>query len=122
MASEQSEAVSRAPSHSCPRYVSTRLRKLFAAKGWPLHKMTGRYHPFGGSQTGTEGFSVSKVGCSKSVSIHYQGGYAYGGTRSLPAGVARARVREAVEYLRSLGYRVSDIGWIECDGHDDCDR
>ena len=110
------------PSHSNPRYVTARVRKLFAARGWPLHKMTGRYQSFGGSQTGSEGFYAAKVGCSKSVSIGYSGSYADGRSRMLPAGFARGRVAEAIEYLRSLGYRVSDIGWIECDCYDDCDR
>lgn len=112
----------RAPSHSCPRYVAARVRKLLAARGWPLHKMVGRYHPFAATQRGTEGFSVTKVGVSKSVAIHYQASYEHGRSRTLPTGHARARVQEAIEYLRSLGYRVDDKGWIECEAYDDHDR
>ena len=111
-------SIMKTPSHSSPSYVCARIRKLFAAKGWPLHKVSGRYTPFGGGQTSTEGFAITKVGCSKSVAIHYHGA----SPDYLSREVKQARRIEAAEYLRSLGYCVSDIGWIECDGYDSCDR
>lgn len=114
--------VTKTPSHANPKYVTARIRKLLAARGWPLSTKSGRYQPFGGTQVVTEGFDASKVGCSKSVSIRYCPALRNGRSSDLPKGVAAARVAEAVEYLRSLGYRVDDRGRIECDGYDDCDR
>jgi hypothetical protein len=88
-----------------------------------MQKTTGRYAPYAGNtKVSTEGYEVSKVGCSKTVSVSYYG--AYEGGRSLPSlekGVASAKVAEAIEYLRSLGYRVDDRGWVECDNYDMCD-
>ncbi len=114
--------MSSTPSHSTPRYVAARVRKLLAAKGWPLRKVTGRYQPFASRQTWTEGFYVHKVGVSKSVSIGYGSKYAHGTVDSLPRRLAHAKVSEAIAYLRDLGYRVDDRGWIECDAYDDHDR
>lgn len=120
---KQANMTTRAPSHSNPRYVVVRVRKLLAAKGWPLHIVHGRYEAFGGgSQAAAEGFSVTKVGCSKWVSIHYCGRHANGRSHELPPGFARTRKTEAIEYLRSLGYRVDERGWIECEGYDETDR
>lgn len=119
----RAHAMSKAPSHSNPRYLVSRIRKLLTAKGWPLHIVKGRYQPFGGgTQRADEGFGVSKIGVSKSVSISYCGAHSsIISGRLLPVGFASARVNEAIEYLRSLGYRVDDRGWIECDNYDDCD-
>ena len=113
--------VAKVPSHSCPRYVSARIRKILAAKGFPMHKMTGRYAAFGGSQRGTEGFSASKVGCSKRVGVHYYGAYSGGGSHHVPREVRQARMAEAIAHLRSLGYRVDDAGYVDCDHYDECD-
>lgn len=103
------------PTQSTPAYVAARIRKLFAAKGWPIHKMSGRYSPFYSTQTGTEGFAVYRIGCSKTIGISYSGAYANGRTVDLPRGYAKERQAEAIEYLRSLGYRVDELGRIECE-------
>lgn len=116
------EPAKKPPSHSCPRYVVARVRTLLAAKGWPIHVVKGRYSAFSSTQHAAEGFSVSKVGCSKEVAIHYSGRLSEGRSHPLPRDISRARIAEAIEYLRSLGYRVDDKGWIKCDQYDDYDR
>ena len=111
------------PSHSTPRYVVVRVRQLLAAKGWPLSVLKGRYEPFGGgTQRSAEGFRVSKIGCGKHVAVTYTAGHGGGRSYDLPRDVIRARTNEAIEYLRLLGYRIDERGWIQCDAYDDCDR
>jgi|SRR5215469_5846178 len=116
-------STTKAPAHSSPRYLCQRIRKLFAAKGWPLRKVTGRYAPFvGNTQCANEGFEVHKIGCSKSIAISYVGGRDNGRYIDVPKEARCAREAEAWAYLRSLGYRVDEKGWIECDSYDECDR
>jgi len=107
-----------APSHSCPSYVIARVKKLLAAQGWPIAHKSGRYSPFGSTVVVTEGYRVQKVGCSKSVSVCFESEHFHGRSRDLPRETRRAREVEAIELLRSAGYRVDDRGWIECDGYD----
>ncbi len=108
----------KAPSHSSPAYVCKAIKKILKSKGWPLHTMSGRYTPFCNTQVGTEGFSVRKVGCSKSVSVYYSAGYGDGRSREIPRDYRKAKETEAWALLKELGYRISDIGWIECEGYD----
>ena len=109
----------KAPAHTSPRYVAARVRKILAAQGWPLSKSTGQYSVFGGgTKRITEGYRVHRVGVSRYVAVTYNEGYANGRGRNLPRGVALAKAQEAWTCLRSLGYRVNDVGWIECDYDD----
>ncbi len=108
-------------SHSTPAYVSSRIRAIFKKQGWPLHKMSGRYSPFCNTQTGTEGYSARKVGCSKTVAIHYTGGYVSGRPLPISSETMTEKKTAAIALLRSLGYRVADNGFINCDHYDDRD-
>jgi hypothetical protein len=110
--------INKTPSHSCPSYVIARVKKILAAKGWPLQKKTGRYSAFNSTVVATEGFSVHKVGVGKMVAVGYSPAHSHGREHALARGVARSRVAEAVEHLRALGYRIDGRGWIECEGHD----
>jgi hypothetical protein len=111
------------PAHTNPTYVVARVKKLLAAKGWPIQRVSGRYAPFGGgTKEGTEGFHVSKIGCGKWVSVDYAAGFRCGYPSNLALGVVKAKREEAIAFLRELGYRIDERGWIECDGYDSCDR
>jgi hypothetical protein len=86
-----------------------------------MHKMTGRYQAFGSTQTGTEGYSVHKMGVGKVVTIHYSGAYRNGSSVDVPREKRQERMRAAIDLLRSIGYSVDDRGWIECESYDECD-
>jgi hypothetical protein len=104
--------------HTTPAYVCARIRKILAAQGWPLHKMSGRYAAYFNAQTGTGGYSVTKLGCSKTVTVSYRAPYGNGRSIDLPHGVAAQKVADAVALLRGRGYRIDDRGWIDCDHND----
>lgn len=113
------EQVKRAPVQSTPRYVCARIRKILAAQGWPMSKTTGAYSEFGGTQKTTKGFVVHKVGCSKSVAIHYS-------TPATWTGESDKREREEMQdkawtLLRKLGYTLDEKGWLVCMNYDACD-
>ncbi len=122
MMTESTSMPKKTPAHTNPRYVAARVRKLLAAKGWPIRVVTGRYSPFDSKQVATEGFSVGKVGCGKHVAVDYTPSLRNGRGGDVPREVRAARRAEAFEYLRSLGYRVDERGWIDCDSYDECDR
>lgn len=108
----------RTPAHSTPGYVAARIRKILAAQGWPLHKMSGRYAPFCNRQTGTGGYTVRRLGFSKTVTVNFVAAYGNGQSARLPQGLAAQKVADAVALLRGLGYRIDDRGWIDCDHGD----
>lgn len=110
------------PAHTNPSYVCRRIRQILKAAGYPLHKASGRYSPFGGTKTATEGYDVTKVGCSKSVSVSYSPAYAEGRSSALPKETRRAALADARKLLTDLGYRIDERGWIECDNYDEHDR
>jgi len=109
------------PAHTNPSYVCRRIRAILRQQGWPMHRMQGRYQPFCNEQVGTEGYSITKVGCSKSVALHYDSPYAAGRTIDVGIEKRQAMMHQAIALLRSKGYRITDVGWIECDRYDDCD-
>lgn len=114
----QEDQKMKTPSHSNPRYVCARIRKILAAQGWPLSKTSGVYSPFGGSKTvTTEGYYAYKVGVSKRVTVNYT----FGSRSFCDREVRRAKLYEAVELLRGLGYRITEDGRIECDYYDNHD-
>jgi len=106
------------PSHSAPRYVIARVKKILAAQGWPIARKTGRYSPFGSTVHISEGYRVTRVGVGRSVTIHYEATHYHGRSHDLPRGVRREKDQAAWDLLRSLGYRIDDKGWIECDNYD----
>lgn len=112
----------RTPSHYTPAYVCRAIRKIFAARGMPLYKVAGRYTPYFSQQCATEGYSVQKIGCSKTVCVSYNAARTNGRAHNLPKEVRLQKEREARELLASLGYRIDERGWIECDHYDDHDR
>jgi hypothetical protein len=110
------------PSVSTPRYACAQIRKILKAQGWPMYKISGRYSAYGAPQDRTEGYQVSKVGCSRKVVVRY----AHNPNLMFNPAEERAERTErdaaAITLLRGLGYAVDDRGYIECAGYDDCDR
>lgn len=110
------------PSVSTPAYVCARLRRAFRAKGWPLHVMRGRYSPYFNQQSGTEGYVIKKVGCSKGVTIHYCGAYRNGSSMDVQREVRQARETEAWALVEKLGYTISNphgLRTIQCEFYDE---
>lgn len=113
------------PCLSCPRTVVAAIKRLVTRAGIPLHKMTGRYTAFDNQQTGTEGVDVRKVGCSKTVGIHWADRYDRGQTIATDKAARREKFAAVIALLEAAGYR-RDHGviesatsfYIKCEGYD----
>ena len=83
-----------------------KIRKAFKEAGWPMGKVLGRYYAFGPSQTVIRGISVSRVGCSETIALHWK-------TPDHNES-HKEHERKAIEFLRALGFPVQDNGFIDC--------
>jgi len=119
-------ADSKPPVLSCPRAAIAAIKRLLAKHGHPIAHRSGVYRPFGGNtQACTEGFLVTKVGCSRSVTIEYTLGYSGGNWPDYNTPGARelrsAKKAEARALLTARGY-VFDADYsgikIDCTSYD----
>ena len=66
----------RPPVTTCPRLAIAAIKRLLTKAGHPIAHRSGVYRPFvGNTQACTEGFRVTKLGCSSSVLVEYTMGY-----------------------------------------------
>lgn len=86
-----------------------RVRRVLLRAGFPQSKIHGRYHAFGPAQAVTEGFTVSRVGCSDSISLHWRN------QRHTPCHEEFAAILKAV---RDDGLPFKDNGWMDCARYD----
>lgn len=92
------------------RSALRRVRRLLIAHGYQLGRTVGRYHPIGGHDDVIPGPNVSRVGCSRKVSLHY---FDPKGSRGF---TRRAEWLPGVlEALRADGLPFDDVGWMTCD-------
>lgn len=97
------------PVVSCPRNAIAAIKRLLAKHGHAIAHRSGVYRPFhGNTQACTEGFRVSKLGCSKSITVEYTLGYGDGHWRDYEMPSARAtrnaKNDEARALLTARGY------------------
>lgn len=82
-----------------------RSRRILKAAGFPIRKVTGRYHPFvQGTQKITHGVNVFRIGCSDTIAIITYGAEWEGAE-------AQAKI---VEALRGGGMPFDDKGNLYC--------
>lgn len=114
------------PVLSCPRAAIAAIKRLLTKHGHLIAHRSGKYHPYvGNTQACTEGFRVSKLGRSKSITIEYTLGYGGGNWPDYNTPGARelrsAKKAEARALLTARGYTF-DANYsgikIDCDGYD----
>lgn len=79
----EAQAVADAARKHAPRAtewtsVSKRLKSLFTKAGLPVAKKSGRYLPFSSTVVITEGYRISRLGCSDSIVIHWSEAHRHG--------------------------------------------
>lgn len=107
---------------TCPKSVIAAIHKVIHKHGLPFYsaKLRGRYYVIGGySGPDQQGFHATKVGCSKSISIHWSDSSPFAKRE-----VMWQKERELRTILEAEGFvfEAPDRHWLRCDYHDDCDR